>query len=308
MSADIDKLQRFFYHKIGAGNAQAEDWLQGNNPIGRPAAVIFYGSITLDDIRNRRFQERSNSTISQIEDFVNMEGQDDICIVVVDKKVWFLTPTGTIQERRPESYEDYSQDSIRKIMPVDVIETKALNEVPPILASISANQYLVRGTFRPISEVSYRGNLKAIYSVLGKAWDSKWYENTSPSGLFECLSSVELETLVAKILESNDCFVPAYRGGVLKYVDLFAYSERPINIDGLNVNSSGVMIQVKANTRVRKAKLPEGTVLVGYNCKTDGRYLNEDWLLGQIRTLPDVKQWIIRSLNWIPKDFLSIFL
>ena len=40
--------------------------------------------------------------------------------------------------------------------------------------------------------------------------------NCNPEQLLDCLSSVELETLVAKIFEAAGCFVPAHRGAVFE--------------------------------------------------------------------------------------------
>jgi len=303
MRADTSKLQLFYYHKVGRGNAQAKDWLSGNNPLERPATVAFFGPITVDDIRNLRHKGLKPEQFSQIQEFVSTANdpakRDQTCILVVDAKVWFLKAAGEIEERKRDT---------RKMMPVEVILTRELNEVPPILAGIGSNQYLVRGTYRRISEEKNRGNLKAIYSVLEKPWEQRWYDD-DPSGLLECLSSVQLETLVAKILETHACFVPAYRGGSQKYVDLFAFSDRLIDIDGLEIDSSGVQIQVKGGARLRKGTLPDDVHLIGYACENVGRpYFDEGWLFAQINALPEVQEWLRRSLYWVPEDFMRMYL
>jgi hypothetical protein len=44
---------RFFYHKIGERNYLAERMLSGENALGIPACVIFYGSITIKQILSK---------------------------------------------------------------------------------------------------------------------------------------------------------------------------------------------------------------------------------------------------------------
>ena len=71
--------------------------------------------------------------------------------------------------------------------------------------------------------------------------------------LLECLGSVELETLVAKVFEAAGCFVPAYRGGCIQDLDLFAHNYRAVDIelDGLVVPAGErISIQVKGTSRL----------------------------------------------------------
>ena len=318
MNADVDRLEKFYYHKMDGGNRLAYRYLNSDNPLGQPAAVIFFGQATLEDMRTGILTNgglRSKSQIMQARAFVETPDQDwdTTCIVVVDTrtKAYFLKPAGIVMDVRNEGLAAHlrtaDDTSTQKLMPVEIIAEKDLREIPFVLATINSNQYLARGTYRPISEKKNRGNLKAIFSVLEKPWKPEWYK-VGASGLFECLSSVELETLVAKILEERGCFVPAYRGGMLKDVDLFAFCEHSIDIDGLLINHYGIKVQVKGNAQLRGDELPDGVYLIGYACKGVDSYFDERWLLNQIKRLPKVRQWLKRSLDWVPEDFIRMFL
>lgn len=307
MNIETRIMEQFFYHKIDNGNRLAEQYLSKNNPLGRPAAVIFFGQVTLEDIRAGRVSADAQAFVETPD-----HDWDKTCIIVVGKKAWFLKPAGHVIDVRGKDLSGYlrnsEDDSTQKLMPIEVIEERELTEIPYVLASVNSNQYLVRGTYRRLSETRNRGNLKAIFTVLGKTWKSEWYETNDASGLFECLSSVELETLVAKILEEYECFVPAHRGGTLKDVDLFAYRDRPLNIDGLNIDKNGIQIQVKGGAHLSPSELSDGVSLIGYACSGIDYYFNEDWLINQIRQLPKTKAWLEQSLWWVPNDFVRMFL
>jgi hypothetical protein len=314
MFADVSKLNTFYYHKVGRGNKLAQHFLSGDHPIGRPAALILFWRITPDDILRGNFPvTMSKSQRTQAINFVESADpmkRDETCIVVVGTKVWLLKPDGEIEVWPGEGY---NPESSLKLLPVEIMVEADLKDIPRILANIGSNQFLGRGTYRPITEECYRGNLKAIYTVLRKPWEQSWYEDTNPSGLFECLDSVELETLVAKILEAQGCFVPAYRGGYLKHVDLFAKADTAVNIDGLMVDNSGVQIQVKGRARLRKGELLPDTYLIGYDNRVlseddKRRYFDEDWLLKQCQSNPQVSTWLRKSLEWVPNDFLAKFI
>ena len=66
-----------------------------------------------------------------------------------------------------------------------------------------------------INEKKYEGNIAAIKYLIGELNDFK----IDP---LKTLSSVQLETLVVKIFEKNGAFIPAWRGGTLKDIDIIA--------------------------------------------------------------------------------------
>lgn len=292
---------RFFYLKLGKGNSLATEWLAGKNPLGRPAAVIFFGPRTIKDIRNDN---------NQVNDFYLSslpEKRDNIIMVVIgDGKAWFLKPAGEIVERKPPPDATQSLDSLWKIMPVEILLSKPLKQVPPVLAGINANAYLSRGTYR---EVSHWGNIKAIYCSLQQPLPKKHLqdENCSAARLLECLSSVELETLAAKVFEAAGCFVPAYRGGYVRDIDLFAHNDHPhkIRLENLVIPPKGSLsIQIKGWTSLKRCPKTVDC-LIGFGIPKAPRCFDDNWLLTQVRSFPTVAQWLKRSLNWLSEEFLS---
>jgi hypothetical protein len=69
------------------------------------------------------------------------------------------------------------------------------------------------------------------------------------------LSSVQFETLIAKLFEEQGCFVPAYRGGATQGIDIIAFndSENEITVGHIGVPpGSPISIQVKRRTSLEK--------------------------------------------------------
>jgi hypothetical protein len=292
---------QFYYHKIGKGNFRALDFLEGRNPLGRPATVIFFRRTTIQDIKAGKSSE-------QAKDFFTSslpKNRDQRLIVVIQSgQVWFLQPAGKLIEYQPPRKED--KRNLWKIMPVTIHAKLALADVPPVLAGISANAFLNRGTYRPIKAL---GSIKAICCAAKLPFPQEhWQEkNCSAVRLLECLSSVELETLVAKVFEAAGCFVPAYRGGNLPDVDLFAHNDvrRKIQIGDISIPPRGkVSIQVKSQV-TSKHSPQSADYLIGLSVPNHDNCFGADWLLEQSRTYPEVKQWLKRSLAWLPERFVS---
>jgi hypothetical protein len=290
---------RCFYLKIGKGNSLAIDWLGGNNPLGYPAAVIFFERCTIEDIRNGKSD-------SQAKDFYQSglpEVREQILMIVIGHgSAWFLKPAGELME-----YDSpLDAKNLWKIMPVEIIASHRLNQIPPVLAGINANTYLNQGTYR---EIKNWGNIKAIYYSLNLPLPKEHLsnENCNATRLLECLSSVELETLVAKLFEAAGCFVPAYRGGCIKDVDLFAHNEQNIdvNFDGLIIPSrKGISIQVKGRADLKECPKTVDC-LIGFEVPRASNCFDGKWLLSQVKAYPNVANWLRRSLSWLPQEFIS---
>ena len=292
---------RFFYLKLGKGNSLATEWLAGKNPLGRPAAVIFFGSGTIKDIRRDNSQV-NNFYLSSLPE----ERDNTIMVVIGDGKTWFLKPAGEIVERKPPPDATQSLDSLWKMMPVEVVLSKPLNQVPPVLAGINANTYLSRGTYR---EISHWGNIKAIYSSLDHPLPQEHLqdENCSAARLLECLSSVELETLAAKVFEAAGCFVPAYRGGYIRDIDLFVHNDQlhEIRLEDFVIPPQGSLsVQIKGWTALKRCPSPVDC-LIGFGIPKAPGCFDDEWLLRQVRSFPTVIEWFKRSLEWLPEGFLS---
>ena len=294
---------RFFYLKLGKGNSLAAEWLAGKNPLGKPAAVIFFGPRTIKDMVN----DNDNRQVNNFYLSSLPEGRETTIMVVIgDGKAWFLKPSEEIVEREPPPDATQGLDSLWKIMPVEILLSKPLKQVPPILAGINANTYLSRGTYR---EISHWGNIKAICCSLQQPLPREHLRdgNCNTAQLLECLSSVELETLVAKVFEAAGCFVPAYRGGCVRDIDLFAHNDYPheIRLENLVIPPEGSLsVQIKGWTSLKKC--PKGVdCLIGFGVPKASGCFDDRWLLRQVRSFPAVTQWLKRSLNWLPEEFLS---
>lgn len=290
---------RYYYLKIGPGNSLAKQWLNGNNPLKRPAAVIFFRQLKLEEIRNDQGDSQArNFYESSLPEF----RAKTIMVVISGGTAWFLKPA----DRLIEHNDPTDNENLWKIMPVEVISAEKLADVPLVLASINVNAYLSRGTYRKITNW---GNIKAIHYSLDWPLPNEHLAADAFTSirLLECLSSIEQETLVAKVFEAAGCFVPAYRGGQVKDVDLFVYNdgETEKQLDGLSVPpKSGKAIQVKGYTKLKKC--PESVdYLIGLGIANSSNTFNENWLLNQVKAFPTVRNWLIRSLHWLPNDFIS---
>jgi hypothetical protein len=292
---------RWYYMKVEKGGKGTNKWLSGDNPLKRPALPIFYGRCSIADLRAGKCKQ-------QEKDFYESSLPENrafrVITVVFDGFVWFLRPAGNLEEYDPgaELRDTY------KMMPVDVILPKIrLADVPPVLAGINANAYLSRGTFREMRNCW--GNIKAVECALGHPLPHKHLaqENCTAPRLFECLSSVELETLVAKLFEAAGCFVPAYRGGCVKDVDLFVHNESGgiIKLGKLVLApEKRLTIQVKGRNHLKKCP-SEVDCLIGLDAPNLPNCYDGDWLLSQVKRFPKVIDWLKHSLNWLPPEFLG---
>ncbi len=291
---------QYFYIKVGTQNCLVEECLIKPK---RKTVCIFFGNTTAEN-----YSLAPNfKTVQQFIDIAKPGARKKTVIMVVHhSKVWFLKPAGNVVFGDPESTFDGLLHT-RKILPVEVIggAPKRLLDLPPIISGIPSNQFLARGTFREIK--SDWGCKKAI--DVGAGIPTRGSDHWDPSlqgfdQVVECLGSLELETLVAKIFEAAGCFVPANRGGLIKDVDIFARNDlaRTINVGGIQIpRRDGITIQVKrwpASERERgQADYMIGAAVEGDRC------FGSKWLLDQAAASDEVWQWFARSLNWLPADF-----
>lgn len=291
----------YFNLKIGSSNKLADDWLAGNNPLGKPAAVIFFGMCTIHDIKEGRTHEQPRdfymSSLS--------ENREKTLITVIERgKGWIIKPAGNIEEHEPKQINSENERNIWKMMPVNIAAAFFLKDVPHVLAGINSNAYLGRGTYRPIK---YWGNIKAIHHVLGIPFPTEHMlvGNCTPKQLLECLSSLELETLVAKILEAAGCFVSAYRGGFIPDIDLFARNLGldKIVLDGLEISpNERISVQIKGLNKVKR--IPDSVdYFIGLETPLSPKSFNAAWIYNQVLRFPAVAAWLRQSLSWLPIEF-----
>jgi hypothetical protein len=293
----------YFFLKIGEGNSEAIDWLEGRspNPFGQPGAVIYFDNLTERDYEN-------GHGARQARDFFEIGLKEELreasrMVVVCHGEVWILKSAGRVKfmEAVVRSTQTICTP---KAMPVDVLARKPMKDVPSVLAGIGVNQFYVRGTFR---KINHWGNLKAIDRTVGIPCQSEHWDldKQGPAQLLECLGSVEFETLIAKLFETNGCFVPAYRGGVIRDVDLFVHNENNTDLDlaGLRIAArQAVSVQIKTWTN-RKKKSDAVDFLIGFDAKP----FDAKWVLDRVLECPPVTAWLKRSLNWLPQELMSKF-
>ncbi len=283
---------KYFYSKLGQGNKLAARCLSGDLPIGTPAVPIFFD---LDASSKEQFLSEGYAKEQGRNFFWCEENPEEARIVCLHAgQLYVLKPTGNvIFWECEESFGYAGPGKYVKLLPVELLIQRRFSEIPLILSSMSASAYYYMGTFREISDP---GNLKALQSVVGETVDVI----SSPAELVQCLSSVEIETLVAKLFEESGCFVPAYRGGVLKDVDILARntSEKTIELLGAVIPpGESVAVQVK---RVGGKKQDGDGCDIFISAVRDA-----ETILNAVIASESTRIWLARSLEWLPSQFLQ---
>jgi hypothetical protein len=290
-------------------------------------APIFYSNLLLTDIRkeNAKFKEWGNST-SDIKNFYNIGNQnkyarlENIFLTIDEGYAWIYQPCGTIREALKESHDSEFRgkkvDGIPKSIPIRVIAHRHVKDIPLVLSSMKSNQWMSRGTFREIERDragSYIGNIAAIQSVIGN-WESDF--SVDP---LSCVSSLEFETLVAKLLEEKGCFVPAYKGGFLRDVDLICKPSKPVALGGVHLDR-GKSYAWQLKLQLRKADMKQiaqsGLLTICLNSDTEldelfseksvrQHIFGRDWLRTILAQSPLTLDWIEKSLKWLPHHHRS---
>lgn len=291
----------YFYLKLGQGNSLLEDWLAGKNPLKRPAAPIFF-----DNHSEAKYTAGEGG--KEPREFVRRGERslwDQTLMVAVHQgEVWVLKPAGKVTFM-PSREHDGGQRLTTKAMPVKIACRRPCKEVPPVLAGIGANQFYARGTFRQLSDW---GNLKAVDYVVGRVGIGEhWVPGRNGDDqMLECLGSTEIETLVAKLFEAHGCFVPAYRGGVMKDIDLFAHNDgqASIQVGPLKI-PAGKSRSLQVKRWAEGNRCPTGVdCLIGIGVKGP-KTINATQLLSLVRECPPVLKWLRRTLHWLPENLLS---
>jgi len=283
---------RFFYAKIGRANTLAETYLSGANEIQRPAIPIYFNT----DFNNRADFIVLGKSKEQGENFFwCSDHQAYAHVVVIYKgKLHILGASGEVIFARSAIHNHVN--GFVKLLPVRSEKEFALVKIPAVLASMTANAYYYNGTFREISDY---GCLKALEMLTFDQLQSQ--EKGDPKWVLSCLSSIELETLFAKLLEEHGCFVPAYRGGTTKDIDIFAINDsaKPIILTNRIIvpSKSGKTFQVKRECR--QIHSPEGCdylISVTHDAT---------WIVEALNRSPHTRAWLMRSLHWLPIQHLK---
>ena len=205
-------------------------------------APIFFGHYEHEDYTNAKKNKEklghfNTKQLNEACEFINLykENKEARIITIGSEKIWIYKIKGQIKNGKIE-FDKFRQ----KYYDIEIIKHSKIEDVPYILASMKSNPAFCRNTFRMIDEKKYEGNIAAIKFLIGELNDFK----IDP---LKTLSSVQLETLVVKIFEKNGAFIPAWRGGTLKGVDIFAKFEGniPDNLLIKKIKEKNINIQVK---------------------------------------------------------------
>jgi hypothetical protein len=326
--------KQYYYAKIDAGNRGATTWLAGDNPLKRPAIPVYFDSrseaeyreiidklktVGPEGLRRRAFEGVSTQALAFVSASTSIADRT-LIVVMYGGRICLLKPAGAVKFF-PVGCQGGNATCTTKAMPIAKLVDVNLADVPAVLAGLPADQYLSRGTFRPIT---HWGNLKAIDVVLERHVGIEptrsaehWQRDQHAAQLLECLGSTGLETLVARVLEDAGCFVPARTGGVLRDIDLFAHndSDTPMTISAADQNHGEIRIPARGSITIQVKSWPSGTdkfkspivdYLIGLDVKGPGS-LSAEWLLKAAVGRPPVRTWLTRSLEWLPTWFLKRF-
>ena len=275
-------------------------------------APIFFGDYEHEDYTNAKKNKKklgdfNTKQLNEACEFINLykENKEARIITIGDEKIWIYKIKGQIKNGKIE-FDKFRQ----KYYDIEIIKHSKIEDVPYILATMKTNQAFSRNTFRKIDEKKYEANIAAIKSLIGELNDFK----IDP---LKSLSSVQLETLIAKIFEKNKAFIPAWRGGTLKDIDIIAEFEKniPENLFKVKIQEKKIKIQVKIqlNDKNKLEEIKEDLKKPNFFLITaeDGplekleeyhekNYLTSKWLKKQIYNYDEIKKWYEECIKWLP--------
>jgi len=164
-------------------------------------APIFFGKSSIESIMRDH-----NPRIAYLfcSESFKESWKQSVIVSLGETDLYLYSPLESVKEYN-EEFPD-SKDNIKGCR-IFIKKKFAIKDVPLVLSTIKSNAYLGRGTFQKIPRKggSFGGNICAIKYLL----DGHVSVDNLEQYLF-CLSSLEFETLVAKLLEEKGFFVPAY--------------------------------------------------------------------------------------------------
>lgn len=278
------------------GQNKVKYWLEE-----RQIAPIFYGQDTIAQI-----SERGTKDAKLFVNTFNSGNKDNIVISIGDEYIYIYRQVGTLQEYglHTSSNKKEKVESLLKGFQIQIIKKIPIKTTPLVLASIKSNLFFSLGTFKIIpNNDKYIGNIQAINFLLN---EEKIIKVSSFKNYLYCLSSLEFETFIAKLLEEKGLFVPAYKGGFLKDFDLFCK-----NITDKEILIRDITIQKNATISVQlKLTLDEdiaGRVDIIFCISTQKHKANnvfdETDIHYMLQTTPNTLKWLRQTLYWVEYSF-----
>ncbi len=265
----------------------------------RGLAPIFYGHSTLSQIRSGVDHEIRPQAYADAKRFVETFetiNKNTVVFSIGDEYVYIYQQKGPLQEKNEKEYEN----DLIKYFEIDLLKKIKIKYCPLVLASIKANRYIQSGTFRDLNHDRYLGNTRALDYLMHE----KIIAAPNYAEYLQCLSSLELETLIAKYLEEKGFFVPAYKGGFLRNYDLFCRNlgkEDIILGETIIKPKTSISVQIKLNLNREQKKLMERVDLF-FCIKSDFEDKKVyDWRYLKTYITPDSNtyKWLKEDLNWV---------
>ena len=295
-----------------------------NNPKKkrlRARAPIFFGPYKPEQYidaydKKEKLEGLNKKQLHEAYNFIQLYKKDpEARLITIDKKIWIYKIIGQIKYESTDAIvqkksDQISEKIVSKYYDVEIIKTPD-EDVPYILESMKTNQAFSRNTFTMIDEKKYGGNIAAIKFLIGELNDFK----IDP---LKTLSSVQLETLVVKIFEKNGAFIPAWRGGTLKGIDIIAKFEGniPDNLLIKKIEEKKINIQVKIKLNdenkvedlIKFLKQSNNFLITGddepidklKDYAEDKQYLTSKWIKKQIYSYDEIKKWYEKCIEWLP--------
>jgi len=204
-------------------------------------------------------------------------------------------------------------EQLPKYMPVTDVKSFKIKNVPHVLATLPCNQSFGRHTCMEIKKEDQQGAYWAAKCLLGNQPNISIpnLSDFTPEKFLSLLGQYELETLLFLVLHNKGLFVPSWRGGTLKDVDISAKNktEKPIKVGNIEFPSGeSKTFQVKRG-KVREPVNADYIVALSSTVKNNKeRILDAEWLLKRVKEQHETKQWLRYLLDWIDNvnDFLKL--
>ena len=262
--------------------SQVDHWIEE-----KKFAPIFYEDSTINQILTHTSSLKpKQKPIAYLFCKTFLEINENAIIISIGKNyIYFYKQIGKLQEM--EMYERVYKQKEKKSRPkgfcIEIIKKVLIKNCPLVLASIKSNRQM-QAAFR---KINYLGNILSIKYILT---EEKQVVESFKDYLL-CLSSLEFETLIAKIFEEQGFFVPAYKGGFLENFDLVCEK------DGQKKT-----IQIKLQMEEEHYK---DSVCIDYYYCIINNYIPIDniknWIIiyEELKNCSNTKKWLNKSLYWV---------
>jgi hypothetical protein len=257
-----------------------DDWIKKRN-----IAPIFYGKSTINEIINnpKKFPRDASMFINT---FLKINN-DVILFSIGNSNLYIYKQMGIVKEYN--EYNETVDGDIVKGIKIEILKEVEIKKCPLILITVKSNRYMSSGTFRklnPISESnSYFGNILSIQYLL----TNEMQELKTFRGYLFCLSSLEFETLIAKMFEEKGYFVPAYKGGFIKNYDLFCTKD-----------DKTISLQIKLEMELDYFNESiDYFYCINNNMGSEVKIKNWKNIEEELEKCPNTKKWLSKTLHWV---------